>query len=93
MTINDYAVVIDETEKTIKCKMLQTSVSSDDGRGDGKSMPTLKETGEAFRLHKRNDSRLGGVYFKGSYPFCMGSKRPGFFNLWDGKANYYNTWD
>lgn len=87
MTINDYAVIVEETEKTVLCKMLKAKVLSDYGKGDGKSMPSLEETGQTFRLHKRGDC------FKGSYPFCNNSKRKDVFMLWDGKANYYNTWD
>lgn len=93
MTINDYAVIVEETDKTIKCRMLQVSVLNDAGKGNGTSMPTLKETGAPeFRLHKR-ENRDGSFYFKGSYPFCAGSKRPGYFTLWNGRANYHNTWD
>jgi hypothetical protein len=87
MTHNDYAVIIEETEKTVKCRMLKTKVLSDCGDGNGKSMPSLEETGETFRLHKRGD------WFKGSYPFCGNSRRLDSFSLWDGKANYYNTYD
>lgn len=92
MTINEYAVIIAETDKTVKCKMVQTAVSNDDGLGNGKAMPTLKETGEAFRLHKRQWNG-GAIYFKGSYPYCNGSKRSDCFSLWNGRANYHNTWD
>lgn len=94
MTINEYAVIVEETDKTVKCKMLQISVVDDYGKGGGRALPTLKEQeGEAFRLHKRAGGAFGGVYFKGSYPFCNGSKRSDCFSLWNGKANYHNTWD
>lgn len=88
MTLNDYAVVIDETPKSVLCKMLEGKVENDDGRGNGEAMPTLKELNEkTFRLFKRGDS------FKGSYPYCDGAKRMGYFSVWDGRPNYHNTWD
>lgn len=92
MTINDYAVVIDETPKSVLCKMLSVKVESDNGKGDGKAMPVLKELDEKpFRLFKRGTPE--NLYFKGSYPFCNGSKKMGYFNIWNGRANYHNTWD
>lgn len=88
MTINDYAVVVDETPKSVLCKMVSVKVENDYGRGNGTAMPTLKEKEEKpFRLFKR------GNHFKGSYPYCNGSMKMGYFNVWDGRPNYHNTWD
>ena len=68
--------------------MLQATITNDIGHGDGKAMPTLKETDEKpFRLYKRKDA------FVGSYPYCNGSKKHGYFWIWNGQANYHNTWD
>jgi hypothetical protein len=93
MTINEYAVIVEETDKTVKCKMLKMSVSDDNGKGNGRAMPILEEESEQpFRLHKRQWNG-GEIYFKGSYPFCNGSKRSDCFSLWNGQANYHNTWD
>ena len=88
MTINDYCIVVDETPKSVLCKMLDTKVKNDDGHGMGKATPTLNESKtKTFRLFKRGEN------FKGSYPFCGDSKRMGYFWVWNGRDNYQNTWD
>lgn len=93
MTINEYAVIIEASDKTVKCKMLKMKVTDDCGRGNGKAMPTLEERdGETFRLRIKS-WKDGQAYFKGSYPFCQGSKRMDCFSLWNSQANYHNTWD
>lgn len=89
MTINDYCVVIDETPKSILCKMVSAKITDDNGLGNGKAMPTLTELDEKpFRLFKR-----GQDDFRGSYPYCSGSKKKGYFSIWNGRPNYHNTWD
>lgn len=92
MTINDYALVIEETDKTVKCVMIGTSISDDNGMGNGRSIPNPSIVkSEPFRLRKKDWGDR--VSYRGSYDFCNGSKRFGMFAEWDGKPNYYNTWD
>jgi len=92
MTLNDYAVVIEETPKSVLCKMIGIKVSEDTGMGSGKAMPVLTEKEEKpLRLFKRGTAE--SPYFKGSYPYCNGSKRMGYFNVWNGRENYHNTCD
>lgn len=93
MTINDYALVLEETDKTAKCVMIATKVFNDDGMGGGRSIPDPSNiTSQPFRLRKKvwDD---GLIQYRGSYEFCKGSKRFGRFAEWDGKPSYYNTWD
>lgn len=93
MTINDYALVLEETDKTVKCVMIAAKVTDDNGMGGGRSVPdTTKIISEPFRLRKKiwND---GLIQYRGSYPYCNGSKRYDGFAEWDGKPSYYNTWD
>jgi hypothetical protein len=94
MTINEYAVIIDATEKTVLCKMLSMKVKDDYGKGTGRATPLLKEQADAkpFRLRIKNWNG-GEMYFKGSYPFSGDSKRMDCFSVWNGQANYHNTWD
>lgn len=92
MTLNDYCVVVEETPKSVVCKMLAMKVEDDYGRGEGKATPILKVLEEKpFRLFIRESK--WGKYFKGSYPYCNGSKKMGHFNIWDGQPKYHNTWD
>lgn len=90
MTHNDYAVVISETDKTVLCQMIKGKNVSENMYGTGTSTPTSEYTGhKPFRL------RIKGDYFKGSYPFCSSdnNKRIGYFSVWEGKPNYWNTND
>lgn len=98
MTINDYCRIteLSPTKKTIKCRMLKQTIENDYGRGAGRSMPTSEEKGEPFKLFVRNysqDNLSDRLYFVGSYPFCDGDKQKGSFSIWNGKPDYYNTWD
>jgi hypothetical protein len=93
MTHNDYAIITEATDKTVKCKMLKHETKSETMQGTGTSMPTLKETDQKpFRLRIKQ-YKNGEIYFKGSYPFCNDNKRMDTFSLWNGKANYWNTND
>jgi hypothetical protein len=90
MTHNDYALVIEETDKTVKCVMIKSKVLTGDGYA-GEEMPdaeAIHTDRPIFRLRKREN----GIY-SGSYPFCGGSTRKDWFKEWDGKADYYNTMD
>jgi len=97
MTINHYVkiVSVSPTKKTVMARMLKVEIKDDNGQGSGTSNPTNEEIGEAFRLSVRvwNDA----VHLVGKYPFCAESgnftKIRGSFSKWDGKPNYYNTWD
>lgn len=100
MTINNYCKVLENTGKTLKCVMIGADVKDDNGMGGGRSTPDiLREYGEPFRIRisKYGDDSFSLV---GSYPFCADcgthnndSKRKGYWGLWDGKADYYNTFD
>ena len=88
MTMNDYALVLEDTGKTVKCVMIGHKIAGDNGMGNGHSVPDVNNViSEPFRLRK---TEYG---YNGSYEFCPGSKRFGRFSEWDGKADYYNTWD
>lgn len=91
MTINDYAKVLENTGKTLKCVMISTKVFDDNGMGGGRSVPAPeKVTSAPFRLRIRPSGHIVG-----SYPFVANdkSKRFGYFSKWEGNPNYYNTWD
>ena len=92
MTIVDYVKVIADTPKKAKCITLKTIVKDDYGKGDGRANPGEEVLTESpFYLVVKTDKN-GGVYLKGSYPFCNGSKRMGVFFPSKG-GEYYNSWD
>lgn len=86
MTINEYAKVVAQTEKSLTCVRCHASVSSANGGpwyGTGVSVPGA-ETGEMFVI--RNVKDYGGGYIVGA-----GAGR--HWSIWNGKPNYYNTND
>ncbi len=92
MTHNDYAVVLDQTDKTILCQMLGNKKI--DGAGyEGQEVPDITKTiGNPFRLRiKGNENHL---FFTGSYPYVINqygeSKHKGYFSIWSGRPNSYN---
>lgn len=92
MTNNDYALVLEKTEKTVKCVMIGNKILSGDGWA-GREVPNPEDiTSEPFRLRI---NKSYGLTFRGSYKFCQGSesKRKGVFRVWNNKPNYYNTMD
>lgn len=91
MTINHYYKIIEDGKKTALVQEIGKTVTNDDGMGNGKSMPdTNIVIGKPFRAYKRvfsNGYRDGEILYKSKY-FADGSA-----DVWDGKPNYYNTWD
>lgn len=92
MTINDYCKVVENTGKTLKCVRVSCRIENDNGLGNGRSMPVPElEISEPFRIKiSKHESYTSLV---GTYPFAKGGKRKGYWHSWDGKPNYYNTWD
>lgn len=92
MTINDYCKVLENTGKTLKCIMVGIRVDNDNGAGNGHSMPVSEmEIGEPFRIRIRSHNDF--ISLVGSYPCAKGSTRKGYWYVWDGSPNYYNTRD
>lgn len=87
MTINVFAKVIKQTEKTITLQPIKTSVKDDDGRGNGRAKPYDEpDTTEKIFTLKKMKSK------EGSYSYWSGGKY-GPWSEWDGQEHYHNTWD
>lgn len=94
MTINDFAVCLENTGKTLKMQMVAKKVIPS-GSSSERAIPIIDQKyGNTFRLRitKRKDSP--GWWYSGSYPYCMNqdkeSKHSGSFFVWGGKPNYEN---
>lgn len=86
MTINNYYKIVKEGEKTVLVQKIGRIVSNDEGRGNGTSVPNEKVTdGEVFRAHVRGSER--GTYYVSKY------FPGGYADEWNGKPEYYNSWD
>ena len=92
MTINDFCKILEvsPTGKTVKCQMVNVITNGEQygPGGSGKAKASHETHGPVFRLKVR-----GNGYFNGSYPFCNGSKRMGYFSIDNGREYYENRWD
>lgn len=86
MTINEYAVVIEQSEKSVLVQECSMSVIDDNGRGGGKSWPCgASPSGKKFRLFHK--------VFVGEKPHSSWAGDGHSWSVWDGQLNYYNSWD
>jgi len=88
MTLNVYAKVIRQTEKTLIAQECYTCAKDDYGRGEGRAVAgDIKPNGEIYKIILRRKTDRWGTrqYFKGMGRYGC--------DLWDGKPNYHNSWD
>ena len=96
MTHNDFCKVISETEKSVTCVMVRSEKITGGGYSGEEVVKPEAEYGKTFRLLKIAKTwGDGGIYYKGSYPFCGDdSKRlDSFVEIDPSKKFYYNTVD
>jgi hypothetical protein len=101
MTINDFAVVLENTGKSLKCRMVGKKVVAGDPYGPGgtgKVAPDPeKKYGRVFRVRITKEKFGDGYWLVGSYPFIEekeGLKKRGYWDVHDGREVYYeNHWD
>ena len=93
MTINDFAVCLENSGKTLKMQMVTKHIIPS-GSSNEHAIPLIdKPYGKTFRLRitKRKEA---GWWYCGSYPYCISkgkeNKHAGSFFKWDGKPNYEN---
>ena len=76
----DFVVVVEsKTGKTVCCKMGKADIMGASGTQD-LLRPTGETYGESFRL------RVTDYGLKGSYPYCNGGTRFGYFYPWEREA-------
>jgi len=103
MTINEFCVVLENTGKTVKCRMLgHTTVQGDAYAPHGSQVKpdSQHEYGPVFRLYIRGpatDTLNPDNYtysFIGSYPYCSNSpeaRRKGYFHKTEPTRAYYEN--
>lgn len=98
MTINKYVKVLRQTQSSLVVQPVGCHVENDNGSGHGQSTPSgfqadqptfslsLWEHGptEAYRQKYPTSENKPQSYFKG---------KGRTWRMWDGKPDYYNTWD
>jgi len=89
MTIVEYYVVTRMTKASIWLQRINTIVTGDDGRGEGKAMPDMEGFDSLLDfpcpdLRKKIQVSDGKQYVSDTIKA---------FSIWDGKPQYHNTWD
>ena len=85
MTLVEYYVVTRMTKASVWLRCIGTIVTGDDGRGEGKAMPdTSWQASDDKVFRKRIQLSEGKQYVSDSIKY---------FRIWDGKPQYYNSWD
>ena len=88
MTLVQYYVVERLTKASVWLREIKTIVTNDDGRGEGQAMPDIESIGSLldynFSFRKKIKVSEGKEYVSDSIKY---------FRIWDGKPQYYNSWD
>ena len=85
MTLVEYYVVDRMTKASVWLRPVHCVVTGDDGRGEGKAMPdTSWQASDDKVFRKRIQLSEGKQYVSDSIKY---------FRIWDGKPQYYNSWD
>ena len=90
MTLVEFYVVTRMTKATVWLRCISSIVSNDDGRGNGRAVPdmTSLKPDSPFQhvpvFRKKIQVSNGRQYI--SDPLKC-------FSIWDGKPQYYNSWD
>ena len=93
MTINEYAKVIKQSDKSILLQECYAIVKDDYGKGAGRAKAGgLKEDGKKFRLSlKERDTGYGKPYTY--WAGHLHGSGVDYWSEWDGQESYHNTWD
>jgi hypothetical protein len=87
-TIYDFCIVLENTGKTLKCAMLgKQNVQELTGGTEVKPGERAKDAPE-FRLRISKNTDCDRLCIRGSYPFCNGSTRFGYWGKWDGSNGF-----
>ena len=90
MTLVEYYVVTRMTKASVWLRCISTIVTNDDGRGEGRAVPDLKslEADSPYQyapvFRKKIQVSDGKQYVSDTIKY---------FRIWDGKPQYYNSWD
>lgn len=86
MTLVEYYVVTRMTKASVWLRPINTIVTGDDGRGEGKAMPDASWQASDSKVFRKKIQRYesGKQYVSDTIKY---------FRIWDGKPQYYNSWD
>ena len=85
MTLVEYYVVTRMTKASVWLRPIECKVFGDDGRGEGRALPnTGWQAPDSAVFRKKIQVSDGKQYVTDSIKY---------FRIWDGKPQYYNSWD
>jgi len=85
MTLVEYYVVDRMTKASVWLRPINTVTSNDDGRGEGRAIPDSSwQASDDKVFRKKIQLSNGRQYISDSLKY---------FQIWNGKPQYYNSWD
>ena len=88
MTLVEFYVVTRMTKASVWLRPINCIVTGDDGRGEGRAMPDMDSIG---RLLDYSPSFRKKIKVSDGKQYVSDSIK--YFRIWDGKPEYYNSWD
>jgi len=91
MTLVEYYVVTRMTKASVWMRCINTIVTGDDGRGEGKAVPDMKSLEADSPYQYVPVFRKKIQHYESGKQYVSDSIK--YFCIWDGKPQYYNSWD
>ena len=85
MTLVEYYVVTRMTKASVWLRPIHCVVTGDDGRGEGRAMPDSSWQAADDKVFRKK------IQLSGDKQYVSDSIK--YFRIWDGKPQYYNSWD
>tara|TARA_R100001198_G_scaffold37788_1_gene20594 strand:+ start:1177 stop:1509 length:333 start_codon:yes stop_codon:yes gene_type:complete len=85
MTLVEYYVVTRMTKASVWLRPINCVVTNDDGRGEGRAMPDSSWQASDDKVFRKKIQLSDGKQYV--------SDSIKYFRIWDGKPQYYNSWD
>lgn len=95
MTINEYVKVIKQTEKSLIVQECYAEVKDDNGMGSGRASTNgqIMKDAQPFSIKLRERVDYQGQTHRSLIGNMPGNSSAGYWQEWDGKESYHNTWD
>lgn len=85
MTLVEYYVVTRMTKASVWLRPINTIITGDDGRGEGKAMPDASWQASDSKVFRKK------IQVSDSKQYVSDTIK--YFRIWDGTPQYYNSWD
>jgi len=86
MTLVEYYVVTRMTKASVWLRPINCVVTGDDGRGEGRAVPDSSWQASDDKVFRKKIQ-----HYESGKQYVSDSLK--YFRIWDGKPQYYNSWD